>query len=156
MKIKRIAVLNYSRKKVFLFDRNTQKISKRRSKMNAKSKVFIYLLIAILLMLQILPVAAQSETPPSQLTLAQMKNAILVADGSMTSRLSVANQLKGKESSMTSVITIGSTIILGTIIMGGFALFLKSEKPILKWGGLFAFGIGLFSLLLGFALTPPV
>ncbi len=57
---------------------------------------------------------------------------------------------------MTSVITIGSTIILGTIIMGGFALFLKSEKPILKWGGLFAFGIGLFSLLLGFALTPPV
>jgi hypothetical protein len=56
---------------------------------------------------------------------------------------------------MTSFLTIGSTIIIGTISVGGFAMFLKSEKPILKWGGILAFGIGLFYLLSGFALTPP-
>lgn len=64
--------------------------------MNAKNKVFIYLLIAIALVIQIWPVSAQGETPPDQLTPTQMKNAILVADGSIASRSSVANQPKEK------------------------------------------------------------
>ena len=57
---------------------------------------------------------------------------------------------------MTPIINIGSTIIIGTISVGGFAMFLKSEKTVLKRGGLFAFGIGLFYLLSGFALRPPM
>jgi hypothetical protein len=55
---------------------------------------------------------------------------------------------------MTQIITIGSTIIIGTISVGGFAMFLKSEKPILKWSGIFVFGIGLFYLLSGFVVVP--
>jgi len=51
---------------------------------------------------------------------------------------------------VSPIIGIGILIILITISVGGFALFLKSGNPIKKWGGLFAFGIGLFLLLLGF------
>lgn len=50
------------------------------------------------------------------------------------------------------------TIVMIIVTIGGLALFLKSEKPILKWGGLFAFGIGLFVFLSGyplFGLMPP-
>jgi hypothetical protein len=60
---------------------------------------------------------------------------------------------QGKESPMfpmSPVIGIGILIILAVISVGGFALFLKSGKPIMKWGGLFAFGIGLILLLLAF------
>ncbi len=64
--------------------------------MNTKSKVWVYLMLAIALVLQALPVTAQGGTPPSQLTPTQMKNAVLVANGSITSRLSVLNQSKGK------------------------------------------------------------
>jgi len=55
-----------------------------------------------------------------------------------------------KELPVSPIIGIGITIILVIISVGGFALFLKSSKPIMKWGGLFAFGIGLFALLLEF------
>ena len=55
-----------------------------------------------------------------------------------------------KELTVSPIIGIGILIILITISVGGFALFLKSANPIKKWGGLFAFGIGLFLLLLGF------
>ena len=50
---------------------------------------------------------------------------------------------------VSPVIGIGILIILITLSVGGFALFLKSGSPIKKWGGLFAFGIGLFLLVLG-------
>lgn len=59
---------------------------------------------------------------------------------------------------MSPVVTVGITIVMIIITVGGLALFLKNEKPILKWGGLFAFGIGLFFILLGyplFGLIPP-
>jgi hypothetical protein len=55
---------------------------------------------------------------------------------------------------VSPVIGIGILIILITISVGGFALFLKSGRPLVKWGGLFAFGIGLFLLLLQFILVP--
>jgi hypothetical protein len=51
---------------------------------------------------------------------------------------------------VSPIIGIGILIILIIISVGGFALFLKSGKPIMKWGGLFGFGIGLFLLLLVF------
>ena len=54
-----------------------------------------------------------------------------------------------KEVLMLSVLTIG---LAGIVAIGGLALFLKNEKPILKWGGLFAFGIGLFSVCAAYGL----
>jgi len=59
---------------------------------------------------------------------------------------------KVMEVPMSSIVTIGIT---GIITIGGLALFLKNKKPVMKWGGLFIFGIGLLSLCLGFYLTPP-
>jgi hypothetical protein len=56
------------------------------------------------------------------------------------------------------IVTIAITIVLIIVTIGGLALFLKSAKPTLKWGGLVAFGIGLFFFLLGyplFGLMPP-
>jgi hypothetical protein len=56
------------------------------------------------------------------------------------------------------IVTITITIVMIIVTIGGLVLFLKSEKPTLKWGGLFAFGVGLFFFLLGyplFGLMPP-
>ena len=56
------------------------------------------------------------------------------------------------------IVTISITILMIIVTIGGLTLFLKSEKSVLKWGGLFAFGIGLFLFLLGyplFGLMPP-
>ena len=53
------------------------------------------------------------------------------------------------------VLTIGLAIIMIMVTIGGLALYLKNEKPILKWGGLFAFGIGLLYFLLGYPMYPP-
>ncbi len=52
---------------------------------------------------------------------------------------------------MLSVIMAGIT---GIITLGGLALFLKSGKSILKWGGLCAFGLGLLFFLVGFPVIP--
>ncbi len=52
---------------------------------------------------------------------------------------------------MLSVIVTG---IIGAITIGGSALFLKNEKPVVKWGGLVAFGVGLLSLCVGLSLIP--
>lgn len=50
--------------------------------MNARSKTLVYLLIAVILLLQVAPVSAQDNTPPppDQLTQAQMKNAVVVSN----------------------------------------------------------------------------
>jgi len=58
---------------------------------------------------------------------------------------------------MSPVVAIGTTIIIGIISVGGLALFLKSGKPLIKWGGLLAFGVGLFLLLFDslYLLPPP-
>lgn len=63
-----------------------------------------------------------------------------------------------KEFLMSPVITIGIAIAIGMVSIGGLVFFLKSEKPAIKWGGLLAFGTGLFLFLLGIpfgGLTPP-
>ena len=60
--------------------------------------------------------------------------------------------------SMSPIVTVAITIVMIIVTIGGLALFLKNEKPILKYGGLSAFGIGLFFFLLGyplFGLIPP-
>ena len=56
------------------------------------------------------------------------------------------------------ILTITLAVIMVVVTIGGLSLFLKSEKPILKWGGLFAFGIGLLYFLFGYSfkgLIPP-
>jgi hypothetical protein len=62
--------------------------SKRILIMITKNKTLVYLLVIVVLMLQIVPVAAQGKTPPNpdQLTATQMKKAVVVSDGSNTSR----------------------------------------------------------------------
>lgn len=56
--------------------------------MNTKSKFLVFLLLAVMLAIQFVPVSAQGNTPPppDQLTQAQMKNAVVVGDGSTVSR----------------------------------------------------------------------
>lgn len=51
-------------------------------------------------------------------------------------------------------LSIVITLILITLIVGGLALFLKNKRPLLKWGGLAAFGLGLLLFLLRFLLLP--
>lgn len=56
--------------------------------MNIKNKTLVYLLIVGMLVLQVVPVSAQGNTPPNsdQLTATQMKKAVEVSDGSIASR----------------------------------------------------------------------
>lgn len=51
--------------------------------MSTKSKILVYLLIAVIMALHVAPVSAQGNTPPppDQLTQAQMKNAVVVGNG---------------------------------------------------------------------------
>ncbi len=58
--------------------------------MNTKNKLLVFLLVAVMLAISIVPVSAQGKTPPNdspaQLTPAQMKNAVVVKDGSAVNR----------------------------------------------------------------------
>lgn len=55
--------------------------------MNTK-KIVVFLVMALMLVFQVVPVSAQGKTPanPDQLTAAQMKSAVMVNDGSIASR----------------------------------------------------------------------
>lgn len=59
--------------------------------MNTKNKILVFLVLAVMLAIQVAPVSAQTQTPPApdQLTLVQMKNAVVVGDGSAASRSKV-------------------------------------------------------------------
>jgi hypothetical protein len=63
--------------------------------MKTKGKPLAYLLIVVILALQIVPVSAQGNTPPSpdKLTAAQMKKAVVVSDGSVNNRVNVRSQI---------------------------------------------------------------
>lgn len=64
--------------------------SRKETTMKAQTKIFVFLLIALMLVIQAVPVSAQGNPPPpNQLTPAQMKNAVMVRDGSVASRSSV-------------------------------------------------------------------
>lgn len=58
--------------------------------MNKKNKFLIFLLVAVMVAIQVVPVSAQGKTPPNdppaQITPAQMKNAVVVSDGSAANR----------------------------------------------------------------------
>lgn len=62
--------------------------------MNTK-KTLVLLLIALMLAFQVVPVSAQGKTPPppDQLTQQQLKNAVVVRDGSAASRSSVKGEV---------------------------------------------------------------
>jgi len=59
-------------------------------KMNTKNKFLFFMLVAVMLAMQVMPASAQGKTPPNgppdPLTPAQMKNAVVVNDGSAASR----------------------------------------------------------------------
>lgn len=64
---------------------------KKDIQMNTRNKTLIFFVVAIMLAIQVAPVSAQDNTPPlpNQLTQFQMKNAVVVSDGSATNRSKV-------------------------------------------------------------------
>lgn len=63
--------------------------------MNIRNRVPIFLLIVVMLALQVVPVSAQGKTPPNpdQLTLEQMKNAVVVSNGMDSNRSKIQGQI---------------------------------------------------------------
>ena len=60
--------------------------------MNIKWKPYAYLLIIAMLALQIIPVSAQGDAP-DRLTTAQMNSAVVVKDGSASSRSNMKGEI---------------------------------------------------------------
>lgn len=130
--------------------------------MNTKGKTLAYLLIVVMLGLQIIPVSAQGKAP-DQLTTAQMNSAVVVSDGSASSRSKVKGDvyrfadcdrsdsdapcyfvvtgsgtfMEGSDKSFVTPLSSNATITCGVNIYNGFgslAARLQQNVNVTFWG----------------------